>query len=183
MTNIKKNSVVTLEYILKYDDKHGDIIEVIDAQDPVNVIIGYNYLFEDLENKLLGLGGGDSFSLTLGYEKAYGEYFEDLITSVPMAELMEGVPDEMKKEIREGNTIPVEDEDGEPLSAFILTVENDIVTLDFNVPLAGENLYFEGKVLAVRDATPEEMSNPDNFFGENSGEVAGQDLLNPELYQ
>ena len=47
--------------------------------------------------------------------------------------------------------------DGYQITGMVkgLTAEN--VTMDFNHPLVGKDLHFTGKVLTVRDATPEEL--------------------------
>ena len=53
----------------------------------------------------------------------------------------------------------MEDENGYPLSGKILEVSNESVLVDFNHPLAGLDLYFEGKILEVREATTEEIAH------------------------
>ena len=53
----------------------------------------------------------------------------------------------------------MEDEEGYPLSGRILEVNPDNVLVDFNHPLAGMDLYFEGRILDVREATKEELEH------------------------
>jgi len=40
----------------------------------------------------------------------------------------------------------------------VVSIGEDVVTMDFNHPLAGENMYFEGSVLGVREASAEEIA-------------------------
>ena len=49
------------------------------------------------------------------------------------------------------------DADETTYEALITEIADDIVSLDFNHPLAGETLFFEGKILAVRQATEAEI--------------------------
>ncbi len=70
---------------------------------------------------------------------------------------IDGVFDEAV--IKVGEIIPMEDEQGYPLTGKILEVDGNNVLVDFNHPLAGLNLYFEGKILEVRDATHEELAH------------------------
>jgi FKBP-type peptidyl-prolyl cis-trans isomerase SlyD len=58
----------------------------------------------------------------------------------------------------EGNVVPMMDSSGNRLMGSVVEIGEDIVTMDFNHPLAGENMYFTGKVLGVRDASAEEIA-------------------------
>jgi FKBP-type peptidyl-prolyl cis-trans isomerase 2 len=53
----------------------------------------------------------------------------------------------------------MQDSLGRHLNGTIVTVGDDTVTMDFNHPMAGKDLFFKGKVLAVRDATDEELES------------------------
>jgi FKBP-type peptidyl-prolyl cis-trans isomerase SlyD len=52
-------------------------------------------------------------------------------------------------EISEGEIVPIITDDDEEMEAVILEIDGDIVTLDFNHPLAGETLYFSGKIVEI----------------------------------
>ncbi len=47
--------------------------------------------------------------------------------------------------------------DGYRINGLVTKVTDDKVTLDFNHPLAGKDVRFKGKIITVRDATPEEL--------------------------
>jgi FKBP-type peptidyl-prolyl cis-trans isomerase SlyD len=146
---IEKNSRVKLAYTLKYDNANGEIVETVTAENPLEATVGEEDLLEKFEEKIIGLKKGDTFEFTLSPEEAYGNYDEEGIISVPKAELMEDVKDEDNVEIFEGMIVPIVTDDGEELEAVVLEIEDDIVTLDFNHPLAGETLYFSGKIVNV----------------------------------
>ena len=143
---IEKNSRVKLAYTLKYDQANGEVIETVSAEHPLEVTIGEEDLLEKFEEKILGLKKGDTFEITLSPEEAYGNYDEEGIVSIPKAELMEDVDD---VEISEGEIIPIVTDDDEEMEAVVLEIDGDIVTLDFNHPLAGETLYFSGKIVDI----------------------------------
>ena len=143
---VKKNSCVKLAYTLKYDKADGDIIETISAENPLEVAIGEEDLLEKFEKNILGLKKGDTFEFTLTPEEAYGNYDKEGIVRVPKTELMEDVED---VQISEGEIVPIVTDDGEEMEAVVLEIENNIVTLDFNHPLAGETLYFSGEIVEV----------------------------------
>ena len=143
---IEKNSRVKLAYTLKYDNANGDTIENISAENPLEVTIGEEDLLEKFEEKILGLKKGDAFEFILSSEDAYGNYDEEGIVSIPKTELMEDVQD---IQISEGEIVPIVTDDGEEMEAVVLEIEGDIVTLDFNHPLAGETLYFSGTIVDI----------------------------------
>jgi len=145
---IEKNSHVKLAYALRYDDAKGDIIENVSAENPLEIVIGTEDLLEKFEKKIMGLKTDDTFEFVLSPEEAYGNYDEEGIVAVPKAELMEDVDG---IEISEGEIVPVVTDEGEEMEAVVLEIEGDIITLDFNHPLAGETLYFSGKIVEVKN--------------------------------
>ena len=58
----------------------------------------------------------------------------------------------------EGNTVPMMTSEGYRINGSVLKVTDDKVLMDFNHPLAGENLHYVGMVKLVRDATEEELT-------------------------
>ena len=58
-----------------------------------------------------------------------------------------------------GKVITMQDQNGRPMDGKVLEVKDDVVVMDFNHPLAGENLYFSGEIIEVRKASEEELSH------------------------
>ena len=59
--------------------------------------------------------------------------------------------------LKPGYYIPMHDEHGNKLNGLVLGVDKVKVKMDFNHPLAGEELFFSGKVSFVRETTPEDF--------------------------
>jgi FKBP-type peptidyl-prolyl cis-trans isomerase SlyD len=55
--------------------------------------------------------------------------------------------------------IPFSNEDGNRMNGRIIEITKDTVILDFNHPLSGQNMHFSGKILAVREASEEEIAH------------------------
>jgi FKBP-type peptidyl-prolyl cis-trans isomerase SlyD len=51
------------------------------------------------------------------------------------------------------------DSNGNHVHGTVMKVEFNRVQMDFNHPLAGYDLYFEGEILEIRPATPEEIDH------------------------
>ena len=157
---IEPNKVVSISYELYVGDDR-EIIEVVGEDEPMYFIHGISGLPEGFENHLVGLSAGDTFDFTVDAESGYGEIDEEAIVEMPfdMFQIEDGkVPEGM---LDEGNFIPFTNEDGHKMTGRVVEVleKDGVVVLDFNHPLAGRIMHFEGKVLSVREATPSELDH------------------------
>lgn len=149
---ITKNKVVGVSYELK-TQPDGDILEVAGTEQPLEFICGQNQTLEYFEMNLLDKKPGDKFDFKIPSANAYGEVNEDMIVDLPK-EIFKEVEAE---DLVVGNTLPMMDSIGRRLEGKIISIGDEEISIDFNHPLAGEDLYFKGEVLTVRDATDEEL--------------------------
>ncbi|HKJ80299.1 MAG TPA: FKBP-type peptidyl-prolyl cis-trans isomerase [Prolixibacteraceae bacterium] len=157
MLEITKNSMVTLTYDLKVDDENGEVIEQTTDEKPLQFLYGAGLMLPKFESQLSGLKEGESFTIKLASDDAYGEVNQDAVVELPKHVFL--VDDKFDDElIKVGNTVPMMSSNGQRLNGLVLEVNDEIVKMDFNHPLAGEDLYFAGKVLGVREASEEEMA-------------------------
>ena len=155
---ISENTFVAVSYKLSVGE--GDDIELMEeapAAHPLTFISGTGSMLPAFEDKLAGMGKGDKFAFTLSPEDAYGEYNDDYVVELPKAVFeVEGKFD--TEQVYEGNTLPMMDSNGNRMNGSVLEIKEDIVVMNFNHPLAGEILHFEGEVLEVHEATAEEIA-------------------------
>lgn len=155
MELVTKNKVVTLTYVLKLDD--GEIVDSTNEQSPFAFIHGIGQTLEKFDANLVGKKPGDTFAFSLTAEEGYGIHREDYILELPIQNFMhEG---KLVDEVKEGATLPMQDEQGNPLYGTVIGVTANSVSMDFNHPLAGETLHFSGKILQIRDAEPAELAH------------------------
>lgn len=172
---IDRNAHVTLTYVLKLDGVDGELIEETGDETPLQFVFGSGKMLEMFEQKLDGLKAGDAFSFGLTADEAYGEMNPDAIVELPkhIFEVNGTIADDL---LVEGNNIPMQDAHGNRLNGLVLEVGDALVKMDFNHPLAGENLHFTGKIVDVREASEDELaaccggdSCGDGGCGSNSG--------------
>ena len=155
---VGENKVISMTYTLKEESQAGQLIQKVTEDRPFVYLFGIGGLLPAFKSNLEGLNAGDDFSFTLKKDEAYGLPSDENI--IPLDKKIfeiDGVFDETA--IKAGEIVPMEDENGYPLSGKILEVSNESVLVDFNHPLAGLDLYFEGKILEVREATTEEIAH------------------------
>lgn len=155
---IGENMVVSMTYTLREESADGQLIQKVTEERPFVYLFGVAGLLPAFKANLQGLMAGDDFSFQLNKEDAYGLPSEKNIFQLDKKIFeIDGVFDE--ENIKPGEVVPMEDENGYALSGKILEIGTDSVRVDFNHPLAGMNLHFEGKILEVREATDEELAH------------------------
>lgn len=155
---ISTNNFVALSYDLHVGEgEERELMERATDETPLEFIFGTNSMLEAFEKNLEGLSEGDSFDFILTPDQAYGEYDDEHVVDLPR-NIFE-VDGKLNEEVVfEGNTVPMMDSNGNRLNGSVVSVGDDVIKMDFNHPLAGETLNFTGKVLNVRESTPEEIA-------------------------
>ena len=149
---IAKDTVVSLSYEL-VDASGGAVLEK--STDPISYVHGgYDGIFPTVEEALHGKNVGDSVSVKMEPDDAFGEYEHDLVR-VESRDLF-------PKDIEVGMQLEggAEDDDDEDYMMYtIVDITDKEVTVDGNHPLAGKSLNFNAKVTDVRAATKEELDH------------------------
>jgi FKBP-type peptidyl-prolyl cis-trans isomerase SlyD len=157
---IAKNNVVFISYQLAFPDEDGqpDVVEIVDEKEPMVFIHGLSGLPETFENNLLGLNEGDTFDFSISAEDAYGNVDPNAIIQLPKS-IFQAEDQNADDILQIGNFIPMTDDQGNRMQGLVVSIEGETVTMDFNHPLAEKTLMFQGKILKIREATPDELAH------------------------
>jgi FKBP-type peptidyl-prolyl cis-trans isomerase SlyD len=156
--SISINKMVTLSYTLRADEKGGEIIEQTTAENPLKFIFGAGLMLPMFESNLTGMKQGESFEMNLKAADAYGELDEQAIVDLPKdIFIIDGTFDSERFAI--GSQIPMQTSSGQRMNGTVLEVAESSLKMDFNHPLAGVDLFFEGEILEVREATEDELAS------------------------
>jgi FKBP-type peptidyl-prolyl cis-trans isomerase SlyD len=147
---IEARKVVTLNYTLT--DKDGNVIDQ-SGDASFAYLHGANNIIPGLENALEGKSAGDSLNVSVNPEEGYGERDPAKAQSVPRNMFPEDT------DIEVGMQFHAQGPNGETLVVTVAAVEEDVITVDGNHPLAGEQLNFAVEVLEVREASEEELEH------------------------
>jgi FKBP-type peptidyl-prolyl cis-trans isomerases 2 len=155
---ISDDKIVSLSYDLTVDDDGKiELMERATKEHPLTFMFGMGTMLEAFEKNLSGLSVGDKFSFTLTPEEAYGDYNDQNVAELPK-HIFEVNGQFDSEQIKEGETLPMMDNQGNRLMGSVLEITPEVVVMDFNHPLAGETLHFDGEVIDVHEATPEEIA-------------------------
>jgi len=145
MTKTAQNGKnVTIHYVGTLDDG-TQFDNSRDREEPVTVTLGSGQLIEGFNNAIVGLTEGETTTFRVSPDEAYGEHHEDRVQELPRGIF----PDEF--ELASGMTIPLQNDQGQNFLAVVNDFNDEVVTADFNHPLAGKDLTFTVEVLAVSD--------------------------------
>ena len=147
---VEDGVVVSMEYTLHVD---GELLDSSDGQGPLQFLAGYGNIILGLEEEMRGMKIGDSKDVVVEPENGYGEFDDEAFMKVPRTDFPKDMPMEVDTELT------VRDEEGNSRYARVDSIEDDNVTLNFNHPLAGDELRFHVKVVALRDPTEEELEH------------------------
>lgn len=148
---ISDGVVVTMDYTLRLED--GTVIESSQGQEPLEYLHGQGQIIPGLESGVAGMRVGESRQVVVPAAQAYGERADDQIHTLARAQFP---PDEP---LVAGMMFYGQDSMGNSFPVTVLEVNPDTVVVDLNHPLAGEDLYFDITVRALRQATSEELQH------------------------
>lgn len=148
--SVQKDTVVSMEYTLRVDNEEIDSSK---GQDPLQFIVGHGNIISGLEREMIGMKVGDSKDVVIQPADGYGEFDEEAFMEVPRSAFPKDIP------MEEGSELSVRDDSGQSRYARIDAVNGDNVTLNFNHPLAGDELHFNIKVVGLREPTREELEH------------------------
>ncbi|MBN2768743.1 MAG: peptidylprolyl isomerase [Campylobacterales bacterium] len=144
----EKNCVVGIEYELT-EAGGSEIIDSNKGGAPLEFITGKGHIIPGLESQLIGMGKGESSSVTVKASDAYGDLNPEAIQLLPK-EQFEGI------DLNEGMVLHGQGEDGQMVQVTVKSFDDNGVTVDFNHPLAGKDLLFNVTIADVREATVDE---------------------------
>jgi FKBP-type peptidyl-prolyl cis-trans isomerase SlyD len=148
---IAKGKVVDLDYALHFGD--GGIVDRSEPGEPLTYLHGEGEIVPGLEKALEGLDQGDARQVVVAPAQGYGEHDPSGVQKVPRGAFPPGFDPKV------GMELTAQDQSGDEVPFVIRGVAGDEITIDLNHPLAGKTLHFDVKVVAVREATSEELEH------------------------
>lgn len=136
---IEPGKSVKIHYTLTVE---GQIIESSEQSGPLEYEHGKGQIIRGLENALEGLKEGDSGQVDIGPDDAYGPINPELIIDIPRSQIQDGY-------LEIGTILRGNDPQGKTIQGIVKDVNEDLVTVDFNHPLAGKELHFDFEVIEI----------------------------------
>ena len=145
-----------VEYSYKlYNDADGKLLFETPKDAPDEMVFGVTPgIVPGLAAAMEGLSKGDKFEVTLPPVAAFGDKSDDLVMSLDKDIFMRD--GKLAEEVKVGATLPMMTADNLRVEGKVTEI-GDKIKMDFNHPFAGLTVRYEGEIIEVRDATPEDL--------------------------
>lgn len=147
---IGPETVVSFHYTLR--EESGEDLETSRGGDPTAYLHGARNIIPGLESAMNGHETGDTFSVTVKPEDAYGMPRDGSVQRVPIKHLV------FKGKLRGGDKAQLNTRDG-LRAVTVVKAGRHSADIDTNHPLAGKTLAFDIEITEIRAATSEEISH------------------------
>ena len=152
---ISKTNFVNAHYRLKEESADGKLIEETYEKEALGFVFGVGMMIPGFETEIEGLEVGAKKNFAVVAEDAYGLYNDDNVVNIPIENF--GTEEERKEHLKLGEMIQLQDNNGQAHVGKVEEIAEDHVKIDFNHPMAGNDLFFEVEIMEIRETTPEEL--------------------------
>ena len=141
MQEVKNGDQVKVHYHGRLND--GTTFDSSEGRSPLVFEVGAGQVIKGFDDGVLGMKPGEKKTIHIPVEDAYGEKSNDMIIEFPRDQF----PPDMKPEV--GMQLNLRGQDGRNFPVVISDVKDDVVVLDGNHPLAGQDLTFDIEMVEI----------------------------------
>jgi peptidylprolyl isomerase len=137
----KEGDTVKVHYTGTLED--GSVFDTSVEREPLQFTIGQGQMIPGFEQGVIGMKLGESKTITIPADQAYGPYNEDLVGVVERDHLPAGMEPEI------GQRLQSTQANGQIVVVTVINVSESTVTVDANHRLAGKDLTFEIQLVEI----------------------------------
>ncbi len=141
MSHAKNGDTVRVHYTGRVEN--GEVFANSQGEEPLEFTIGGGEFIPGLENGVIGMEVGETRTITVPPEEAYGARSRELISKIRKADLPEQISPAIGLQLR------LQTPDGSHIDLRITDMDEDTVTLDANHPLAGNTVVFNLELVQI----------------------------------
>jgi len=141
MAQAKSGDTVKVHYTGKLTD--GTVFDSSVEREPLEVTIGAGQVIPGFEKGIIGMAPGETKSISIGKDEAYGEHRQELTMEVNKSDFPESITPEI------GQMLQMKNPNGDLIRVVVSEIKDDTVTIDANHPLAGKDLTFDLELVSI----------------------------------
>jgi len=122
---------------------NGEQFDSSAGREPLEFTVGAGQMIKGFDLAIPGMIVGDKKTINIAPEDAYGSRSEEAIIEFPK----ENIPAEMVLE--PGMPLTLSNQQGQPVPVIVVEVKDDIIILDANHFLAGQELIFDIELVEI----------------------------------
>lgn len=141
MQEVKTGDVVRVHYTGKLTN--GEQFDSSSGREPLEFTVGAGMMIKGFDDAMPGMTIGQKKTINILPEDAYGPRMEEAIIEFPKA----NVPTEMVLE--PGMQLTLSNQAGQPVPVIVVELKEDVIVLDANHFLAGQELVFDVELVEI----------------------------------
>ncbi|HQW93614.1 MAG: FKBP-type peptidyl-prolyl cis-trans isomerase [Chitinophagaceae bacterium] len=141
MKQVKEGDVVKVHYTGKL--VNGEQFDSSTGREPLEFTVGAGQMIKGFDDAMPGMSLGEKKTINIAAENAYGERSEEAIIEFPK----ENVPADMVLE--PGMPLTLSNQAGQPVPVIVVEVKEEVIILDANHFLAGQELIFDIELVEI----------------------------------
>lgn len=141
MQQVKSGDTVRVHYHGKLTD--GSTFDSSEGRDPLEFTVGSGQVIKGFDDAMVDMEPGQKKTVNIPVDQAYGQRNDDMMMEYPKTEF----PADMVPQV--GMELHMSDNMGNVFPVVIAEVKDDVVLLDANHPLAGQDLTFEIELVSI----------------------------------
>ena len=145
MAQAKTGDTVKIHFTGKLED--GTVFGSTANREPLEFELGEGRIIPGIEKAVEGMNVGESKTVEVPPEQAYGQHQAELVQKVSR----DRFPEDVEPQV--GQEFEIPQQEGRPMAVRVVDVSESTVTLDANHPLAGRDLTFELELLEIPSKT------------------------------
>ena len=141
MAQAKSGDTVKVHYTGTLNN--GQVFDSSKTREPLQFTLGTGMVIPGFDAAVTGLSPGEAITTTIPNAEAYGPYQKEMVADIEK----ENIPADFELEV--GQRLQMQVPSGEAMSVTITDIRGNMVTLDGNHPLAGQDLTFELELVEI----------------------------------
>ena len=141
MSTAKSGDTVRIHYTGTLTD--GTKFDSSEGREPLEFTVGSGQIIPGLDNAIPGMAVGDSKTVQIACEEAYGPHNPEALQQVPRSAIPENIPLEL------GLQLQMQTPQGQAVPVTVTEITDENVTLDANHMLAGKDLVFAVEMVEI----------------------------------
>lgn len=141
MAQVKEGDTVKVHYTGKLVS--GEQFDSSVGREPLEFTVGAGMMIKGFDAAMPGMAVGDKKTVNIPAADAYGEKDPNAVIPFPK----ENVPADMKLE--PGMQLTLTNQQGQPFPVVVTEIQEDVIVLDANHFLAGEELVFDIELIEI----------------------------------
>jgi peptidylprolyl isomerase len=141
MAQAKQGDTVNVHYTGKLND--GKVFDTSRNRHPLQFTIGKGQVIAGFEQAIDGMNTGESKTVTIPMDKAYGPHRKEMIITMERSKL----PADLDPKV--GQRLELTQMDDQNILVTVLAITDTMLTLDANHPLSGKDLTFDIELIGI----------------------------------